>query len=239
MGSVVKIKRSTVQGKAPTTSDLATGEIALNLRDNKIFSSDGFNIIEIGSNTSSLSVGTLTVGNTNPYRFPTTGGDSGQFIVTDGSGTLSFENQGGSEITANTTNYSTITVDTFAKEDFRSAQYFAQVVNIDGIQMSQLHVVHTTNTAFIVEFGKITTAAIETLGSFDADTLGDNVRLRYTPDAGAYREQVVAVKRSVIMSDREAPFGADGDLDLQNDDVGTLDLNSANAPNNLDMGFVA
>lgn len=235
MGSVVKIKRSSVKGKAPTTSDLETGEIAVNLRDSKIFSSDGSNIVELGSNTSSSSIGTLTVGNTSPYTFPTSDGENNQILVTDGSGTLTFQDSGGTSALANTDGSTTITVDTFSKTDFRSCQYFTQIVSIDGIQMSQIHLVHTTNTAFLTEFGKITTAAVPNLGTFNTDTQGDNVRLLYTPESTVYQEQTVTAKRVTIMRDQDAPFGADGDLDLDSDTFGTLDLNSANAPNVLDL----
>ena len=105
--------------------------------------------------------------------------------------------------------------------------------------MAQLHLVHTTNTAFVTEFGKITTAAQESLGTFDADTTGTNVRLLYTPASGVYQEQTITAKRVTIMRDQDSPFGADGDLDLDSDTFGTLDLQTANAPNVLDMGSVA
>jgi len=58
MASIVKIKRSSVQGKAPTISDIQSGELALNTRDGKLFSSDGSSVFEVGSNLSSLSVTT-------------------------------------------------------------------------------------------------------------------------------------------------------------------------------------
>jgi len=96
MASILKIKRSAVQGKAPTTSDLELGELALNTRDGKIFSSDGSSIFEIGSNNAVSKVGTLTVGNTNPFTFPTTDGSSGQLLKTDGSGNISWQNEGNS-----------------------------------------------------------------------------------------------------------------------------------------------
>ena len=92
MASIVKIKRSSVLGKRPTTSDLQTGELALNTRDGKLFSSDGSNIFEIGSNTSFVATGTLTLGNTNPYTFPTSDGNANQVLTTDGAGNLSFAN---------------------------------------------------------------------------------------------------------------------------------------------------
>lgn len=88
MASILKIKRSAVQGKAPGASDLEHGELALNTRDGKLFSSDGSSVFEIGANTSSIKVGTLTVGNNSPFTFPTTDGSAAQVLETDGSGNL-------------------------------------------------------------------------------------------------------------------------------------------------------
>lgn len=91
MASILKIKRSSVQGKRPTTSDIQQGELALNTRDKKLFSSDGSVVFEVGANVHSLSVGTggLTFGN-GSFTMPTTDGASDQVLMTDGSGTLSF-----------------------------------------------------------------------------------------------------------------------------------------------------
>ena len=41
MASTIKIKRSSVPSKIPTTSDIATGELAINTKDRKIYSSNG------------------------------------------------------------------------------------------------------------------------------------------------------------------------------------------------------
>ena len=90
MASVLKVKRSSVQGKAPTTNDLQTGELALNTRDGKLFSSDGSSVFEVGSNVATIDVGTLTIGNTNPYSFPSEDGSALQILQTDGSGQLTF-----------------------------------------------------------------------------------------------------------------------------------------------------
>ena len=93
MASILKIKRSAVKGKSPTTSDLQQGEIALNTRDKKLFSSDGSVIFEIGSNTAISKIGTLTLGNSNPFTFPTSDGLASQILETDGSGTLSWSDK--------------------------------------------------------------------------------------------------------------------------------------------------
>lgn len=90
MASIVKIKRSAVQGRAPTTSNLETGELALNTRDGKLFSANSSTVFEIGANVESSHVGTLTIGNTSPYTFPTSDGTSGQTLVSDGNGNLTF-----------------------------------------------------------------------------------------------------------------------------------------------------
>ena len=51
MAATIKIKRSAVAGKAPSTSDINGGELALNTKDGRLYSSDGTNkIFEIGAN---------------------------------------------------------------------------------------------------------------------------------------------------------------------------------------------
>ena len=54
--TVFKLRRSSVAGKVPTTSDIAIGELAINLTDRKLYSSDGSNTWEIGANNSTVNV---------------------------------------------------------------------------------------------------------------------------------------------------------------------------------------
>ena len=49
MASTIKIKRSSVAGKKPTTAEITTGELALNTKDQKLFSSNGTSIFELAS----------------------------------------------------------------------------------------------------------------------------------------------------------------------------------------------
>ena len=91
MASTIKVKRSSVLGKAPTTSDISVGEIAINTRDSKMFSRDtSLGVFEIGANVSSSTIGTLKVGNSSPYVLPTTDGGANKILRTNGSGTLTF-----------------------------------------------------------------------------------------------------------------------------------------------------
>ena len=56
MASTIKVKRSAVSGNAPNTSNIDTGELALNTADGILYSSDGSNVFEVGANLTSLSV---------------------------------------------------------------------------------------------------------------------------------------------------------------------------------------
>jgi hypothetical protein len=49
VASTIKIKRSSVAGKRPTTSEITTGELALNTKDQKLFSSNGTSVFELAS----------------------------------------------------------------------------------------------------------------------------------------------------------------------------------------------
>jgi len=53
--TLIQLKRSAVAGKVPNTTTLSTGELALNLTDKKLFSSDGTNIFEMNANNANNS----------------------------------------------------------------------------------------------------------------------------------------------------------------------------------------
>ena len=100
MASVVKIKRSAVAGKTPTTSDIQSGELALNTNDGRLYSSDGSAVFEVGANPDTLSVGSggASFGN-GAFSLPASDGTTGQVLTTDGSGNVTWQ-QGGGSITA-------------------------------------------------------------------------------------------------------------------------------------------
>ena len=83
MSSTIKIKRSSIAGKAPNTSILSTGELALNFADKRLYTSNGISILEIGTNPSSLSIN-------GQYQLPTADGTSDQVLSTDGNGQVRF-----------------------------------------------------------------------------------------------------------------------------------------------------
>lgn len=49
MANIIKPKRSSVTGKVPTTSDIVSGEIAINNTDQKIYTNNGSSVVQIGA----------------------------------------------------------------------------------------------------------------------------------------------------------------------------------------------
>lgn len=56
-----QLKRSSVTGVKPTTSDISSGELGINVLDGKLFSTNGSVVFEVGANLSNLFVGNSTV----------------------------------------------------------------------------------------------------------------------------------------------------------------------------------
>ena len=54
MASTIKIKRSGVSGKQPNTATLSVGELAINYKDQKLYSSNGTSVFEIGGASGGL-----------------------------------------------------------------------------------------------------------------------------------------------------------------------------------------
>ena len=95
MATVIQFKRSSTQNDTPATSDLALGELAVNTYHGRVYTekNDGSAaIVEVGSVPASLTIN-------DAITFPTSDGSSGQVLQTNGSGTLSFANVGGSGLT--------------------------------------------------------------------------------------------------------------------------------------------
>ena len=55
MASIIKLKRSSTAGATPSLSDLQVGELAINTKDQKIYSSNGTGIFQVHVDNSLLS----------------------------------------------------------------------------------------------------------------------------------------------------------------------------------------
>ena len=65
MATVIKLKRSTVASRVPTTSDLADGEVAINIADEKIYVNNGGTIVQISDNTGGAEIAAHLIPATN------------------------------------------------------------------------------------------------------------------------------------------------------------------------------
>lgn len=117
--NIFQQKRSTVSGVVPTTSDLAPGQLGINLADRKLFTANSSAVFELGSNLSSLSVtgsanlaGNVAVGGITTFNgnlvIGTSGisvngsfGSAGQVLTTNGSSAYWSTVSGGGDVTAN------------------------------------------------------------------------------------------------------------------------------------------
>ena len=104
MVAVLKPKKSETASAVPTTSDLAVGEICMNIADRKIYTRKSNNSIVIVSSHVSDTVGGDLTGTVSNAQIDTnkvgitelnvSDGSDGQVLKTNGSGTLSFTDSG-------------------------------------------------------------------------------------------------------------------------------------------------
>ena len=101
-----QVRRSSVPGKVPTTSELNIGEIGLNLTDQIMYSTNGTVVFEIGANTTNSRVSnTLIVkaisangANGSAGQVLTTNGTAAYWSTVSGGGALSFTSNVGNAV---------------------------------------------------------------------------------------------------------------------------------------------
>lgn len=106
MASTIKIKRSSVAGKIPTTSDITTGELAINTKDQKLYSSNGTSVFEIGAGAASsnsfsgILVGSnVVVADSTTDRLTFVAGSGMSIAANPTTDTITFSSTGSSGIT--------------------------------------------------------------------------------------------------------------------------------------------
>ena len=80
----IQLYRTTTAGAAPTSGNLSAGELAINIADADM-------AIYAKNNTGTVK---RVINNPAGLKYPTADGTSGQAVVTDGSGNLSFGSAG-------------------------------------------------------------------------------------------------------------------------------------------------
>ena len=170
MASVIKIKRTSVSGNLPTTDNLATGELALNIPDKRLYTSNNTSVLEIGSNPSTLSVNSA-------YSFPVSDGTKGQVLKTDGSGNVTFGTVTNSShtVTVNSGNTSSAgvvqTLGSLSPNDAIAANPIGHIVlNVNGVDYKIPFMAAIANNSSSVSSGDMTAYAGNT--SVVSQTLG-------------------------------------------------------------------
>ena len=170
MASVIKIKRTSVSGNLPTTDNLSTGELALNIPDKRLYTSNSTSVLEIGSNPSTLSVNSA-------YSFPVSDGTKGQVLKTDGSGNVTFGTVTNSShtVTVNSGNTSSAgvvqTLGSLSPNDAIAANPIGHIVlNVNGVDYKIPFMAAVANNSSSVSSGDMTAYAGNT--SVVSQTLG-------------------------------------------------------------------
>lgn len=170
MASVIKIKRTSISGNLPTTDNLSTGELALNIPDKRLYTSNSTSVLEIGSNPSTLSVNSA-------YSFPVSDGAKGQVLKTDGSGNVTFGTVTNSShtVTVNSGNTSSAgvvqTLGSLSPNDAIAANPVGHIVlNVNGVDYKIPFMAAVANNSSSVSSGDMTAYAGNT--SVVSQTLG-------------------------------------------------------------------
>ena len=169
-------------------SAAGTGSIVIDtvsIKDNTISTNASNANLELSASGS----GTVVI---NGLQFPTTDGSSGDVLVTNGSGVLSFTAPSGSfsysilddgaELLSTSTQSP---MDTFSATTYRSAKYFVQIKDTENTryEIIELNITHDGSSAYISVSGSVSTYT-SSLSTFDVDISGGNVRVLVIPAGG-------------------------------------------------------
>lgn len=121
------------------------------------------------------------------FSFPTSDGSTGQFIKTDGAGTLGFATAGATlshsdiaDATTTVASSATSVLNTFPVATYRSAKYFIVITDATNsrYEFVEANVVHDGTTAYISTYGSTSNyTGAPTLSNLSVDVNGGNVRL--------------------------------------------------------------
>jgi len=233
--NTIQLKRSSVAGKTPNTSTLATGELAINLTDKKLYSSDGSNIFEPAGNVSNINI-------TGGIKANGSFGTNGYVLSTNGSGIYWSTVSGGGINTApsnirNIVNTSVNTIasviDTANVTGISTIEYIVSARDNINSNFKSSRVVITSNgtTSFITEYGIVASNDSVSVCSFSTNIASGNIRLFATGDS---IDTDVSLQRVVLGSATEA-----GDIaaSVIVDSVTNTAINVSAAANSVKLAY--
>ena len=204
--NTIQLKRSSVAGKTPNTSTLATGELAINLTDKKLYSSDGSNIFEPAGNVTDINI-------TGGIKANGSFGTNGYVLSTNGSGIYWTASTGGSVINTAPSNIRNIVntsinttasvIDTANATGISTIEYLISARDNINFNYKSARILITTDgtNAFITEYGIVLSNNSAQVCSFDSDINTGNIRLLATGDSV---DVDVSLQRVVLGSSTEA-----------------------------------
>jgi hypothetical protein len=163
--------------------------------------------VDLGQNTTITAVNNYAASgyaqantaNTRAYASVAKAGDTMSGALTGitnlGTSSVTFDNAYRTSNTFTTASTSQVAVDSFSATTYRSAKYQVQVTSGTDYHVIELLVVHNGTTTFLAQYGEIFTTS--SLGTFDTDISGGNVRLLFT---GVNSVSVIKVIRDAINS---------------------------------------
>lgn len=182
--TVFQLRRNSTSGVRPTTASIQPGELAVNLTDGIVFSTNGATVFELGGNLTSLGVGnsslkyiaanstTLLISNTTAVIANGSNGSAGQLLTSNGTGV--YWSSAGVNTAAQ---YTWTNTQIFSANITFSANVFANNVNAVSFTTSNV----TVNASSII-VGNTTTAffansTVHYLGNSTQNTSGNSTYL--------------------------------------------------------------
>jgi hypothetical protein len=200
--TTIQLKRSSVAGKTPNTSTLNIGELALNLTDKKLYSSDGSTIFEPAGNVTNLNItgGLKANGSygTNGYLLKTNGSEIYWTAAPIGAIPSNIRN-----IVNTSVNTIASVIDTANASGISTIEYVVSARdNINNnYKSSRLVIASNGSIAYIMEYGIVSSNDFVDVCNFSTDITGGNIRLLATGDSV---DTDVSLQRVVLGSSTEA-----------------------------------
>ena len=152
----------------------------ITISDNQITTNASNIDLELSGN----GTGTVTISG---FSFPTTDGSVGQFLKTDGAGTLAFATAGATlthsdiaDATTTLASSSSQILNTFPMASYRSAKYFISITDTTNsrFEFVEANVIHDGTNAYISSYGSTSNyTGAPTLSDLTVDVSGGDVRL--------------------------------------------------------------
>lgn len=235
--TTIQLKRSSVAGKTPNTVTLSTGELAINLTDKKLYSSDGTNIFEPAGNVTNINI-------TGGIKANGSFGTNGYTLSTNGSGIYwAPAASGGSTVNTTPSNIKNIVntsvsttqtvVDTISATGISTVEYLISARDNTNSNYKSARVLITTDgtTSFVTEYGIVLSNNSAQVCSFDSDINTGNIRLLATGDS---IDVDISLQRVVLGSATEA-----GDIaaSVIVDSVTNTAINVSAAANSVKLAY--